>query len=432
MTRHRNDGLRKRCGCSWRDWSKCSHPWYFSYQWKRHRYRISLDREVGQQLKGKTEATTAAETIKAAIRAGTFRQRVDPLAGAVEPPAALSLDAYADIFLERYAKARGKVSWTDDCAMLNQIRAFSMNGTRFGDKAIQAITEDDVETFMESLRTAGRAASTRNHYLQLFNALGNWGTRKGYLLRPWIGPLSDLKRDKVARRSRRLDVDEEKALFQAASPLLYRLMVAGIETGCRQGELLFLQWQDVNLERRELRIRAVNAKSREARYIPISNRLKAVLEMARHDPTGHEYQPEAYVFGDAVGRRARNPKKAWETAVLKAHGQTPRWTGNNSLTAESRIAYREIGLHFHDLRHEAGSRWLEAGMPLHHVRALLGHASISTTDTYLNAGRIDLQNSMRRLDELGKSGTHVTQGHGIESPLVRQPKLDDDGKSVLH
>ena len=118
--------------------------------------------------------------------------------------------------------------------------------------------------------------------------------------------------------------------------------------------------------------------------------------------------------------------------MLKAHGQTPRWTGNNSLTAESRIAYREIGLHFHDLRHEAGSRWLEAGMPLHHVRALLGHASISTTDTYLNAGRIDLQNSMRRLDELGKSGTHVTQGHGIESPLVRQPKLYNDGKSVLH
>ena len=117
--------------------------------------------------------------------------------------------------------------------------------------------------------------------------------------------------------------------------------------------------------------------------------------MARHDPTGREFKPEAYVFGDEVGRHARSPKKAWETAVLKAHGQTPRWTGNNSLTAESRIAYREIGLHFHDLRHEAGSRWLEAGMPLHHVRALLGHASISTTDTYLNAGRIDLQNSMR-------------------------------------
>ena len=71
-------------------------------------------------------------------------------------------------------------------------------------------------------------------------------------------------------------------------------------------------------------------------------------------------------------------------------------------------------------------------MPLHHVRALLGHASISTTDTYLNAGRIHLQDSMRRLDELGNGGTHVTQGHGTEPPLVRQPKQEDHGKSVIN
>ena len=200
MTRHRNDGLRKRCNCLWRDWSKCSHPWYFSYQWKGQRYRLSLDRELGQPLKGKTEATTGAETIKAAIRAGTFRQRADPSARAVEPAAALSLDGYADIFLERDAKARGKVSWTNDRGMLDQIRAFSINGTRFGDRAIQAITEDDIEAFMEQRRRAGRAASTRNQYLQLFKALGNWGARKGYLSRPWIGPLSDLKREKIAPR----------------------------------------------------------------------------------------------------------------------------------------------------------------------------------------------------------------------------------------
>ena len=132
------------------------------------------------------------------------------------------------------------------------------------------------------------------------------------------------------------------------------------------------------------------------------------------------------------------PKKAWETAVLKAHGQQPRWTkGKNSLAAESRIAYGEIDLHSHDLRHEAGSRWLDKGMPLHHIKELLGRASISTTDTYLSAGRIHLQDSMRRLDELGKSGTRVTQSQGIEPPLVRQAKQDYDrnsfnNKSLYH
>ena len=54
--------------------------------------------------------------------------------------------------------------------------------------------------------------------------------------------------------------------------------------------------------------------------------------------------------------------------------------------------------------------WLEAGIPLHHVKELLGHASISTTDTYLNAGRIHLHESMRKVDAtrniLHKSCTH--------------------------
>ena len=59
-------------------------------------------------------------------------------------------------------------------------------------------------------------------------------------------------------------------------------------------------------------------------------------------------------------------------------------------------AYRAIDLRFHDLRHEAGSRWLEAGMPLHHVKELLDHASIATTDTYLNAARMPAKRKRTR------------------------------------
>ncbi len=53
---------------------------------------------------------------------------------------------------------------------------------------------------------------------------------------------------------------------------------------------------------------------------------------------------------------------------------------------------------FHDLRHEAGSRLLEAGWPLHNVSHMLGHANIAQTSTYLNATKVGLQDAMRRLD----------------------------------
>jgi integrase len=58
-----------------------------------------------------------------------------------------------------------------------------------------------------------------------------------------------------------------------------------------------------------------------------------------------------------------------------------------------------VDLTFHDLRHEAGSRLLESGWPLHNVAHMLGHANISQTSTYLNATRIGLQDAMRRLDD---------------------------------
>ena len=184
--------------------------------------------------------------------------------------------------------------------------------------------DTDIETMLQSLREQGRAASTRNRYLQAFKAMSNWGQRKGYLSRPWIGPLTDLKRQKHARRSRRLPPDEEGRLLKVSAHRLYRLIVAALGTGCRLGELLALQWQDVDLRRRELMIRAEKAKDHEHRHIPISKRLRAVLEMAQHDPAGHPFLPEAYVFGDEVGQRVGSSQKAWETAVLKAHGHIRR------------------------------------------------------------------------------------------------------------
>ncbi len=42
-------------------------------------------------------------------------------------------------------------------------------------------------------------------------------------------------------------------------------------------------------------------------------------------------------------------------------------------------------LRFHDLRHEAGSRKLEAGYPMHAVSLWLGHTDLTTTARYLNA-----------------------------------------------
>ena len=282
---------------------------------------------------------------------------------------------------------------------------------------------------MQHLRQTGKAASTRNHYVQILKGMFQWAMKKAYLSRSPITEDTTLKRTKIARRHRRLEGDEEERLLQAAHPRLHRLIVAAIETGARQGELLALIWNDVSLERGWIRIRAANAKNGKTREIPISARLRGVLEMAQHDPAGQTFGPHHHPFGNEIGQQVASPRKMWPTAVLKANGQRTQWT-KGSLAPESSAAYRKIDLHFHDLRHEAGSRWLEAGMSLHHIKELLGHASISTTDTYLNATRVGLQEAMGRIDEIRCKDVARSEADGPR--LHGNEKQETDRNSLIH
>ena len=75
--------------------------------------------------------------------------------------------------------------------------------------------------------------------------------------------------------------------------------------------------------------------------------------------------------------------------------------------------------HFHDLRHEAGSRMMEAGWPIHHVQQMLGHADLKQTSTYLNVTRSGLQESMKRF---GTAPLHVV---APEADQEHQPTCND-------
>ena len=117
------------------------------------------------------------------------------------------------------------------------------------------------------------------------------------------------------------------------------MIIAALETGCRAGELLALQWADVTMDKRTVFVRAFEDGAKKtgcSRLLPMSARLAAVFEMARFDPAGRSYPPTAYVFGE-LGQRQGSIKKAWETAVLKANGHEPVWV-NGTLAPASRAA----------------------------------------------------------------------------------------------
>jgi integrase len=209
----------------------------------------------------------------------------------------------------------------------------------------------------------------------------NWGIRRGYVERtPFkIGTEPAIALDREIPRDRRFQgEDDEQKLLDACDPHLRAVVVALLDTACRLGEILSLQWKDVNLERRELTIQAVKAKTRTARIVPISTRLLAALEMRKLDPVGREFGPEAHVFGNEIGEPITTVRIPWEAAREKAG----------------------LGdLQLRDLRHEAGSRFDEAGVSTNYVSKILGHASLTTTTRYLNIQKRGLHLAMEKLEE---------------------------------
>jgi site-specific recombinase XerD len=72
---------------------------------------------------------------------------------------------------------------------------------------------------------------------------------------------------------------------------------------------------------------------------------------------------------------------------------------NGRLTAESRQHLTAINLHFHDLRREAGSLFLEGGMSANYVQRFLDHAKLSTTSRYLNVNRDGMHSALERFEK---------------------------------
>jgi integrase len=416
-TRHRNGGLRKRCECPRKVWPKCPHSWFLNFRPKGGpHYRLSLDREVDRHIDSKTEAIAEAERIRTAIRNRTFRAPPDP--DPIVTASSLTFRGFARLWTEQ--RGTQLVRPRDNEYRLKAINSFVLsarNGLMFGNLALDQIRTGDIEAFRDARKADGISACTVNHDLKLLRKMFNWGIRRGYLERtPFkIGTEPAITLDREIPRDRRFqNDDDEQKLLDAVDPHLRAVIIALLDTACRLGEILSLQWRDVNLERRELTIQAMKAKTRTARIVPISTRLLSTLEMRKLDPAGREFEPNKYAFGNEIGEQVTSVRIAWETA--RATAGLP-------------------DLQLRDLRHEAGSRFDEAGVSTNYVSKILGHASLTTTTRYLNIQRRGLHLAMEKLEESQKLAAEERkrkaekrQQHGVAQPL---PAADESAPAFV-
>ena len=104
------------------------------------------------------------------------------------------------------------------------------------------------------------------------------------------------------------------------------------------------------------------------------------------------------MFDDATGAFVGDFNRLWREVKLIASGMQPEYVKRGGyLTASCKGKLKELDLHWHDLRHECASRWLEDGLDVREIQVLLGHAKLEITQRYMNITDVGVVRSMREL-----------------------------------
>jgi len=227
----------------------------------------------------------------------------------------------------------------------------------FGDRRLSEITPKDVDDYKKN-RLKDVAPSTVNRELQCVRSLFNLAKR----WKKFFGdnPVSVAKLIPVNNQKERiLTMKEEERLLGLSNPYLKPILITALNTGMRKNEILTLRWTNIDPDTKVITLEHTNTKTKKTRRIPINSVLRKLLLEQRLKSGGNEY-----IFLSPTG----NPYKRHDSIK----GSYERLCKKAGIT----------GLRFHDLRHTAATRMIEAGASIVAASKILGHSDIKMTMRY--------------------------------------------------
>lgn len=280
-------------------------------------------------------------------------------------------------YLER-EQARGKRSFMRErIAVEKHLEPF------FGSKPVSAITPRMIDDYI-STRLAHVQNATVNREAGILRHILNIGIRWGYLkMNPVAGYA---KLEEPPGRLRFLSEQEIVSLLKECDPYLRAVAITLLHTGMRKGEAEALRWEDVDLTRRLITVRA--SKNNTLRAIPMSETLVAELQRLRRQR-----------LGDMVFYRGRF-RKALENAIRRA-------------------GIKNFRPH-HDFRHTWASYMAMAGASILEIKEIGGWKSLKMVMRYAHLSPSHLQGAAARLDAKYAQATTQITTHPA-SPKVSTP-----------
>ncbi len=317
-------------------------------------------------------------SILAALLDGTF--------GRKETVAAPTLSEFKGRYIDEWCKAnKQKPSGIESKEGSFRNYLLPLFGTRLLD-SFRPADEDRLKKHLVefSSSTYNNAASTLNSALK---AAVRWNVIAAVPHRFLL-----LKRQKA--RPRFLDFDQYEWLVNAAAqtdPRIHVVVLLGGDAGLRRGEIIALEWANVDLRRGQLTIEqsewqhnVTETKGMKFRVVPMTKRLQLALQAHRH------LRGDRVLYTDDGSTVTAKVLQKWMTK------------------AQKRAGLRATGA-LHILRHTFCSHLAMRGAPALSIQKLAGHEDLATTLGYMHLAKGEEERAIRLLEVHGDGNLMATE-----------------------
>ncbi len=237
--------------------------------------------------------------------------------------------------------------------------------SKLGQYSLAALNAELIAEFRDERLAEGKANNTVRLELALLSHMYTIAIKE-WSLGLTANPVLNIRKPSPGQgRNRRLNGDEEVRLLKAcdehSNPFLGWIVRIALYTSMRKSEITSLTREQINLEKRTIFL--PDTKNGSVRTVPLTNKAYLVVKEALSHPI-RPIDTNLIFCGEPGKDGKRKPyviNRIWVAALERA----------------------EItGLRFHDLRHEATSRFVEAGLSDQEVASITGHKSMQMLHRY--------------------------------------------------
>ena len=249
-----------------------------------------------------------------------------------------------------------------------------------GQYSLAALSSKLIAEFRDSRLAEGKANNTVRLEIALLSHMYTIATKK-WNVGIVANPVLNIRKPSPGQgRNRRLNDDEEIRLLKAcdehSNPFLGWIVRIALYTLMRKSEITSLTREQINLEKRTIFL--PDTKNGSVRTVPLTSKAYLAIKEALNHPI--RLIDTNLIFCGEPGRDGqRKPyviNRVWVQALERA----------------------EItGLRFHDLRHEATSRFVEAGLSDQEVASITGHKPMQMLRRYTHLRTEDLVSKISSL-----------------------------------